>query len=271
MDQKKWGIPQWLITAAVLFTIAWIVVVRETGLGRNWWGVNWDFHTTGELGDSFGVVGALMASLAAYFAFRTYSAAREEMARQEAEGGQRIFLDLLERRPQVLAQVRRGSLEGIEALDSIFGAAKGGVPNKSPVDSYNFALKGHDLKVSGSAALWRFTYHVVALADREFEREGPITKAHTAYKLVRFLRAQMTDSELGVLALNSLTKQGFGFKKFVERYAMLHNMDPEIITHFKFHEAFALTAFGLTKDDQEEALGRPLTYAELGVGAPRLA
>jgi hypothetical protein len=61
--------------------LVWALVVGLSGKGLNLFKVGWDFERTGQLGDSFGVVGALMASLAAYFTFQALVDEKAETAK----------------------------------------------------------------------------------------------------------------------------------------------------------------------------------------------
>lgn len=250
---KKFGMPQLLISAAVAFAVLWVVVVWRTGLGENWWDVGWDFEVTGQLGDSFGVVSAVMTSLAAYFAFRTYSAAREEMKLQEQDGARRMFLDLLERRVHVVDQVRIGTKVGHDALEQIARRVTYSQVEDA-ADAYERVVFG-DVPARGLGALFRYTYRLVKMADEDHAKQQPVTKNSDAYKLVRLLRSQMTDAELLTLGCNCLTRRGAAFKPLVEKYAMLHNLSPGDAEDWGFTKAFERTAFGLTEEDQAEVLG----------------
>ncbi len=97
---------------------------------------------------------------------------------------------------------------------------------------------------------FRFTYHIVAYADRQFGDPTLFgTKANPAYPYVRLLRAQVSDSELLLIALNCLVGEGHAkFKVLVEGYALLHNMAEEDIDIFALREGFDAKAFGLDDD-----------------------
>lgn len=70
-------------------------------------------------------------------------------------------------------------------------------------------------------------------------------KADIAYEYVRLLRSQLSNDELLIVALNALTEDGEGAKPFIERYALLHNMDEADIAPFQLKQSFAEEAFGL--------------------------
>lgn len=257
----------WVRHGGVLFGIAfitsWVIVVLLSGWGVNATGIDWDFERTGQLGDSFGVLGAMMAAAAAYFAFRTYQSAREDVARLEQRASEPSYLNLLERRFDVLDRVRLSRMkittkgtEGFErigqnALDWIVMLLRKGDEDNRPLSAqYERFVSG----VSGLSNLYRFTYHIVSYADRQFTRTDAataMTKADPAYQYVRLLRAQMSDSELVLVALNCAFGPGHEkFKPLVERYALLHNMNPSDRSLFGLDDLFEPTAFGITPEDR---------------------
>ncbi len=251
------------VLLAALFVLGWVAVVLLSGWGVNATGVRWDFERTGQLGDSFGVLGAMMAAAAAYFAFRTYQSARQDVTRLERRAAEPSYLNLLERRYDVLDRVRlsrmRISIKGTEGFERLGQNALDWIvmllrkPNKDGL-TLKVQYKRSTDGVSGLSNLFRFTYHIVSYADRQFaEARGstPMTKSDPAYQYVRLLRAQMSDAELVLVALNCAFGPGHEkFKPLVERYALLHNMDPQDRHLFKLDDLFEPEAFGLTAEDR---------------------
>lgn len=97
----RYGV-QTVVVAAVL----WVIIVFLSGMGFNLLRIDWNFERTGQLGDSFGVLSSAMAAIAAYFAFSTYRSARDEGQQAEQRAFQTAYLNLLERRFDVLDRIR---------------------------------------------------------------------------------------------------------------------------------------------------------------------
>lgn len=243
--------------------VCWAWIVWRSGQGWNPSGIAWDFENTAQLGDSFGVLSSIMAAIAAYFAFRTYQSARDDIARLEQRAAEPSYLNLLERRFDVLDRVRLSrmritmqSTEGFErlgqnALDWIVMRLRKPDKSQRPLSArYSKEISG----VSGLSNLYRFTYHIISYADRQFGQTAssePITKDDPAYQYIRLLRAQMSDSELVLVALNCAFGPGHEkFKPLIERYALLHNMNPSDRTLFGLDDKFEPEAFGITDQDR---------------------
>lgn len=69
-----------IVLAAIFFAIYWLAVLAG-GAGWNPSGISWDFERSGQFGDSFGPLGAVMSSVAAISALLAYWAQREELDR----------------------------------------------------------------------------------------------------------------------------------------------------------------------------------------------
>lgn len=253
------------VLLVLALAITWAVIVMFSGWESGWnpSGVMWDFETTGQLGDSFGVLSATMAGIAAYFAFRTYRSARDDSAMLERRAAEPSYLNLLERRYDVLDRLRTQSIRlgGAEArvvetngqavLDRLAVLLRNETDRPhSMADSFKGVTKG----VLGLPNLYRFTYHIISFANRQLSQvpdNSPMHKNDPAYQYVRLLRAQMADSELLLVALNCAYGEGREkFKPLVERYALLHNMNPDDIRSFALRDLFEATAFGLLPADQ---------------------
>ncbi len=77
---------------------------------------------------------------------------------------------------------------------------------------------------------FRHLYHIVKFVDR-----NPYFKSvenNNAFlqrpDYIKILRAQLSNSEIVLLALNGLTKQGEKFKKYIDNYELLVNINLEI-------------------------------------------
>lgn len=257
------------VIAVCVFAFIWTAIVVLSGLGYNVRSEPWDFSVTGSLGDSFGVLSSGMAGIAAYFAYGTYRAAQEEGRVAERRAFEASFLNLAERRFDVLDRVRltytrfgggevsTANFFGQEVLDRLHSSMKDDVEKgKTLAVAYSRATK----RVHGLSSYLRFTYHLVALIDRNnFEQKATVTERDShGYQLIRLLRAQMTDSELVLIALNCIVGSGYAkFRPLAEKYALLHNLTEEDKKLFRIDEFFRSTAFGLSKVDQSSPSDTP--------------
>lgn len=258
--KRDWG---WVGVSLVIgLAIAWIAIVTLTGMGYNAFGVAWDFSVTGTLGDSFGVLSSAMAAIAAYFAYGTYRAAQEEGQIAARRAFETSFLNLIERRFDVLDRVSSTSTRfgggtistndfyGQDAIDRIYNQMVSYIEQGERLgEAYSKSTAG----VRGLSSYLRLTYHLVALIDRDLPQktEKAVDKGSHGYQLIRLLRAQMTDSELVVVAMNCVVGSGYAkFRPLVEKYALLHNLRAEDRKLFRIDEFFRSTAFGLSEDDR---------------------
>ena len=253
------------VVLGALGIVGWAWIVWRSGRGWNPSGTPWNFENTAQLGDSFGVLSSIMAAIAAYFAFRTYQSARDDIARLEQRAAEPSYLNLLERRFDVLDRIRLSKMNiggpkttmmewhGQAALDRITADLRREI-KASETKRLGSIFESHTKGVYGLPNFYRFTYHIVAFADRQFSRSAPpalMTKDDPAYQNVRLLRAQMSDAELVLVALNCAFGAGHDkFKPLVERYALLHNMNRADIELFELVELFAPEAFGLELKDR---------------------
>jgi len=251
--------------------VIWVAVVFLSGWGFNLTGIDWSFERTGQLGDSFGVLSSLMAGVAAYYAYSTYRSAISEGVKVERRAAETSFLNLFERRFDVLAHVGYSqkrllgttisevAVIGQAAIESIASRMRHGrlETNQQLWKIYNDSVQG----VSGVASLLRFTYHIVALIDRQFPQENnaKIAKKNSqSYQYIRLLRAQLSDDELLIIALNCVVSKGYGkFRPLVEKYALLHNLPYGDQEDFGLKDFFAETAFGLEKEDRQASNDLP--------------
>ncbi|WP_374410278.1 putative phage abortive infection protein [Novosphingobium colocasiae] len=233
----------------------WAIVVFLSGRGTNLTGVEWDFHRVGELGDSFGVVGALMATAAAAFTFLTLRDERAENARlrkreddrdradrkREAEA---TFFQLLNLRNDILERIRdprqpasatpvKGSM-AIEFITKIL--TKNVLPcNESSQSNYDSAWS----KVEGELGhCLRFTYHIIRFVVSNFDNDYEI------YAYVRLLRAQLSNAETQLIAVNSIFGEGKPkMEVYINQFSLMHNLPEDIINRLKLKDHFEKTAF----------------------------
>ena len=239
----------WVLGIAVaVFFGAWSIVVWRSGLGWNPSGESWDFETTGQLGDSFGVVGALMGSTAALFAMLTYIESRsqnEGLTRREIKRvNEEHFFRLLDARLSIVAGTSvgpAGKLKvGQEAFESMAKSFTGRWAGFSPSEAGVHYASKYDSRKGELGHYFRTTYHILKFADERFGTE--------AYQYARLLRAQWSNNEQILIALNCAFGEGVSkFKPLLEKYAMLHNLHPKDIERMNLRASFAPSAFESTE------------------------
>lgn len=75
---------------------------------------------------------------------------------------------------------------------------------------------------------FRHLYHIVRfIKEDEFTWSRKRNRADVRLRYLRIVRAQLSNSELVVLALNGMTNQGAKFKELVENFELLKNLNPE--------------------------------------------
>jgi hypothetical protein len=262
------------IIAAAIIGVAWLVFVLLSGSLPYFFQAGWKFEQTGQFGDSFGVLSAGMAAAAAYFAYQTYRQAADEnerlLRRQDAQDrtAKRERAELLER--QNLSDMRANVPAFLALLEGRYAVLNQAtyvlknlktVRGHEAITSISYNLRFDRERLSGPAKdiyenivldarglenLFRYTYHLVLYADREFGGSGLRNPKETmSYTYVRLLRAQLSNDELLVLALNCVDGPGKPyFKELAERYSLFHNMDAGDIKLFRLKTRFDATAFG---------------------------
>ncbi len=210
-----------------------------------------DFGNTGTFGDSFGVISALMASVAGYFAYRTYRSSQAELDAARKRAGEPTFLNLLERRFTLIDQVSCGQAKGVDAIANICNGIESGVRNEqAPAKMFADYTSGEGVR--GLRNLFRYTYHIIRFAEDLFgfdpAAQGADKRKNGSYPYVRLLRAQLSDEDLLLIALNALhDPDGEAFKALLDRYGLLDNMRPTDRTLYGFDKAFIGDEFGLPK------------------------
>lgn len=248
--------------------------------GQTWWPrlkTTWDFTATGQLGDSFGILSALMTSMAAIFTYQTLVDTRQQarLAASEAERAQKAahraradadrdrdeaqrqsreqsvrelkrdaeqtFFRLLELRSNVLEDMRIGKGEaavtGTDAAGRLVQSVKNYVTNGT-ASSHQYAYSIlYGRSENDLGHYYRTTYHIVRFCDERFSETD-------AYEYVRLLRAQLSNAELILIALTCAFGEGqLKFKPLVVKYALLHNMSDADRVGFEFDRYFGARAF----------------------------
>ncbi len=233
----------------------WVVVTMVSAAGISLFGLVWDFHNTAELGESFGVFGALAAGLAAYYTFVALAESRTQRAefetRQlERDAAERLsradenFYRLLDLRRALLADLSVETsgqrISGTDAVEMIAEKVRGSVIASSAQNAemaYNASIGEH---LNDSAHYLRFTYHIVKFVVENYSEE-------LQYERVRILRALLSNSEQLLIAFNCMYGAGQGqFKLWLEQFAMLHNLSERDKLALKIDAAFKEGAFRRT-------------------------
>lgn len=257
---KSWNKDHFIPFAILGIILAWSGVVFASAVNYNLFNVEWNFQRTALLGDSFGVVGSVMATMAAVFTFIALRDQRYETRRLRDRESDRdksdrkreseaTFFQLLNLRNTILDNIvitgymGDETLTGQRSLRTYFGqVAYLSAPNISVQrERYNFAwvqigpILGHYL---------RFTYHIIRFADESFETEL------VRYEYIRLLRAQLSNAELGIIAMNCAHGDGHPkMKKYVERYGLFHSLPDEMIAQLHLKDQFADGAFDTDRWD----------------------
>lgn len=255
-ELKPWYVRYSIPIAIGCITLVWTAVVLASGAKINLTGVEWDFSRTALLGDSFGVVGSIMATMAAVFTFIALDDQRNEVRRlrrreddrdksdreREAEA---TFFRLLELRNSIVANITHytGSPSGrIESngQQAILKYSK--IIQPSSTDSVEQSKERCNKKwylVEGEMGHYlRLTYHIIKFVSERFDNE------FKRYEYVRLLRAQLSNAELKIIAVNSAYGEGAPkMKDYVNKYAILHSLPNEAIDGMKLRNEFSSSAF----------------------------
>lgn len=271
--------------------LAWWAIVAISGGGFGVGGP-WDFSVTGQLGDSFGILSSLMASLAAIFTYRTLAATRRqtELAELEADNARQAtyqaelrakaerarsdqhlkeqedrehrrdnehtFFRLLEMRNRVLGDLHSGkgelAVDGTDAAGRFLQSIKNMKSNGS-AETYQSAYKyTYNKNENDLGHYFRTTYHIVRFVDERFADSE-------AYDYARILRAQLSNAELNLIALNCWYGEGVEkFAPLVVKYALLHNINAEDRRLFQLDRNFGARAFDPKRKLEDPPLGQPL-------------
>ncbi|WP_165799230.1 putative phage abortive infection protein [Caulobacter zeae] len=270
MATKESGKPSifWFLVMLLAVFVAWWGLVALGATGLNIWpGKEWNFERTGQLGDSFGILSAFMTTLAAFFTYRTLVEEREayrlqqqrdnrldRIAKASAErlhkrerqqdeaaslsAAEARFFRMLDLRLAILGEMvfyEDGKpLMGRNAINAMFRTVNTSFDiNSSIIEKEKLANRFTYV----SAHYHRFTYHIIKdLVD------GPLQA--DAYRYARILRAQLSESELAMIAFTCAYGDGRGrFADFAREFAFFHNLSAKTIKDFGLREALGDAAF----------------------------
>lgn len=222
-----------------------------------------DVAVRGQWGDSFGMINALFAGLA--FAGVIYAIIlqkkelalqREELAntREEIRGQKEqleaqnqtlqkqnfesSFFQLLSQHNDIVnsmaVQGSREKFSGRECFDYLF------LVFRNNYAAYNYE-EFFDQHQSYVGYYFRALYNFVKFVDQEndFLKDYGAKKFYT-----NLIRAQLSSDELGLLFYNCLSERGDKFKKLVEKYALLEDMDFEVLINEDHKNLYDKKAYG---------------------------
>jgi hypothetical protein len=256
---------------------AWVAVIVASGVGWNPFGAEWNFSNSGEFGDSFGPLSALMASIAALSAIAAFRAQASEAIRVRGRDNEQDALSTSDRERQIsrnfqiderarrqvfestffrLVETFRNLVESLQVEDPYGKSYKGNsafevlleryrqrieLEEQSPEDAWKDFSKEFKNDLNH---YFRLLYHVVRYVSREDLEEE--------YFYIQILRAMLTDAELCLIGINCIYGEGREkFKVLIEKYALLHNLSEEEKGYWKLRDSFEPSAF-----DREPDIGR---------------
>lgn len=267
--------------------IGWLVFVIASGAGVQIGGP-WNFSATGALGDSFGILSCLMASLAAIFTYQTLQDTREQRseaialaeeqkqaaneardelkherieaekrdkARDEASrrrDAEQTYFRLLELRIKVLEDVRYGFggniKSGSDALAEIVSDVEN--PRFNLENEVNFRAEYEKIYKSNINDLGHYFRFTYHIIRFAKDNFG-----RSAYEYIRLLRAQLANAEIVAIAMNCAWGEGQEkMTPLVERYSVLHNIDRLSRAKFQFNNYFKARAFDPEAGAKEKSL-----------------
>jgi Putative phage abortive infection protein len=237
-----------LIPAGIIFAWAtWVGLVLRTA-GNPLVGsreTSNPFLTLGTFGDSFGAIASLMATLAAAGALLAFSHQRQS---QEAQQFESNFFTLLGHFQQIVDQLDVQSFRkrvrgpqspptdveiirtytGRDALRQILSLLRKNICESDFADTKLVCDKYEKFYTKWSDDLghyFRLLYHIVRLVHENCPGD-------TKYYM-RLIRAHLSDSELVLLAYNSICGEGRDrFVDYVSEYSLLHNLHRNDLDHF---------------------------------------
>jgi len=258
-----------IITALVVVSL-WAVVVVISGTGVNLFPAAWDFENTGQFGDSFGSLSAIMASLAALSALATFKTTRDEIERAKSEEAKRDLehtqerTRLLERERSLDEQASKAEFERtffqlVQTFNAIVSDTDYIIQTRQHPERGRDAFRkilvwfegaihstgSHERAYLSTVAqfpndllhYFRFLYHVISFVHDH--------KNVDRYSYIRLVRALLSDAEIALLALNCLYGEGEEkFKPLVEEYALLHNISSKYKEKLALEGRFYARAFG---------------------------
>jgi Putative phage abortive infection protein len=267
VSEKKSNFPPYFKWAALVFLATWAVILASA-FGLNIFPRTPNFERTGQFGDSFGVLNAIMASFAAISAFAAYQAQREELDRLRATESKReafaykrdfesTFFNLLNLLRETVKEIDVDVDHVGAALGSKGDVARGRDAmakildrldeSDSPTTRKNYQDIYADYR-DDLGHYFRTFYHIARFID-----ESDIQNKMT---YIRLLRATLSNAEIVLIGLNCIHGGGEAkLKPLVEKYALLHNVSSQFAEKWELTTQFASTAFGDRRVSLEGKLG----------------
>jgi hypothetical protein len=151
--------------------------------------------------------------------------------------------------------VERGQIAIDSAANDLWNLLLGTPDHDRRVEFYQDFVSE---SVGGLTNYHRFVYHIIAYTERQFSeipKTSPMTKDDPSYSYIQLLRAQLSDSEMQLMAFNALYGAGNPkLKLYIERYALFNNMPEVDIIEFELPRVFNHAAFGLLPSDRPEVV-----------------
>lgn len=151
-----------------------------------------------------------------------------------------IFFNLLTQQRQIKDGIKtsvhfdeEGDIEtsGSNFFDDLATRIKIDFESKTKTQDELVKLYNHWFTIHNSdlGHFFRHLYHIVKFVDRNPYFSSIENKSNFLQKddYIKILRAQLSNSEIVLLALNGLTKQGEKFKKYIDKYKLLVNINLE--------------------------------------------
>lgn len=239
--------------ALIVALAIWIAIIVSSGAGFNPTGVAWNFANTGTFGDSFGPISALMASLAALAAFSALHEQKQEATKAEVREEKRekqdairtfenTFFSLLGFFEKIVAQtdIDRGTSKNLKLGRDAFSFIYDRIENEvrlhdtDPSDTY---IKYFEVYINDLAHYFRLFYNILDFIDK--------SEIENRYFYTKIFRSLLSDSELGLIALNCLFHEEGrqNLKPLVEKYSFLNNLSKEVVRRFALEQKFDPLAF----------------------------
>lgn len=257
-------------TFLIFCVFIFLALVLPTFLTRDWLFGDWfHFDETGPIGDTIGgIMNPFIAIGAAWLTYKAfviqYEANKELKLNTEINRFETTFFSLLAMQQNIIEGLilkvetvkidRDGRsktepitvmLHGRDTLRKVYEEGSndridlsrsglivfGGIKQCIARHGYKYMSKNEDLSFLDS--YFRHLYRIVKFVDECAVLDRKDRNKYTErYKYICFLRAQLTDYELGLLFYNCLSDNGIQkFKPLVERYALFNNLRDKMLNN----------------------------------------
>lgn len=230
---------------AVIF-VMWFISVLLQGIlaGAGYSVLKVDYELSGQLGDSFGALSAVMATAAATGAWRAVTYQRHELeeTRRSATQAEKLVAkrDFESAFFNLLDLFQKTKSEKFHEYKNSEGELTGGFPEI--VEQFNLELRiSNDAaeaysmtflsNMDGLAVYFRLLYNIIKLCEDHSEFE--------CYRYIKILRSFLSDSELIMIALNGIhhDEGARNFKPLINRHCLLNNLsdDASLSLNLRLH------------------------------------